>query len=437
ASLDMVIAGARTDATKEHVLASVDKAHAIASRVDVELFAVEQWAFRLMGYGGVIDLPHKDMKDLDRVRERLQADSGPLTAELARSVRADMDVVLDNSNQFGPLVAEAVDTVKAIVLTINLLGISALIGSFWVIRQATLAPLNEALVTARRIAQGDLSGPVPVHAQDEMGQLMQALADMQDSLARVVADVRQRSESVAGSMSEVASGHGDLSQRTEQQAATIQQTASSVEELSSSVQHSVERVREADQRASSAAQVALTGGQTVEQVVHSMGQILSASRKISDIISVIDGIAFQTNILALNAAVEAARAGEQGRGFAVVASEVRQLAQRSASAAKEIATLIRDSVEKVESGSTLVTQAGSTIQEVVDAVQTVSTLISEVNGALSEQASGITLIDQAMTHLDQATQQNAALAEQSVSAVESVRNESAALVGAVGQFRLP
>jgi methyl-accepting chemotaxis protein len=265
---------------------------------------------------------------------------------------------------------------------------------------------------------------------------MSALDDMQASLVKVVTDVRQRSEAVAGSMNEVASGQSDLSSRTEDQASTIQMTASGVEQLSSSVQHSVERVREADSQASGAARIALEGGKTVDQVVASMGQILTSSKKISDIISVIDGIAFQTNILALNAAVEAARAGEQGRGFAVVASEVRSLAQRSALAAKEIATLIHDSVEKVEQGSTLVTRAGGTINEVVQSVQQVSTLISEVNAALSEQATGISMIDQAMVQLDQATQQNAALAEESAAAVESVRQESTALVGAVGQFKL-
>jgi methyl-accepting chemotaxis protein len=436
AQLDAISAGQRSEGMREDILQRLQKARDIAASVDVELFGAEQLAFRILGYGAVIDLPHKDVVDVNRMLDKLNAWSGPLTADQARSLQPDMQVVMTNSDQFGPLVADAVALVKAIVLSVNLLGIAALMGSFWLIRTATLGPIHEALLTAQRIAQGDLSGRIEVKSQDEMGQLMAALAEMQDSLAHVVKDVRQRSEAVAGSLSEVASGHLDLSQRTENQAATIQLTASGVEQLTSSVKQSVQRALEADQRASSAAQVALTGGQTVDQVVESMGQILASSRKISDIISVIDGIAFQTNILALNAAVEAARAGEQGRGFAVVAGEVRTLAQRSAGAAKEIATLIRDSVEKVESGSTLVTQAGSTIKEVVDSVQQVSVLISEVNTALGEQASGINMIDQAMGQLDQATQQNAALAEQSSAAVESVRNESNALVGTVGQFKV-
>ncbi|MFT3859258.1 MAG: methyl-accepting chemotaxis protein [Aquabacterium sp.] len=398
---------------------------------------VEQWAFRLLGFGAVIDLPHKDMKDLQGMRARIESAPGDdVTPALVQQIQPDMNEVMGNSNRFGPLVVEAVDTVKVIVIAINLLGITALCSAFWVIRRATLVPLEEAVRTAQRIRDGDLVSAVPVHAHDEMGQLMQALADMKARIAAVVGDVRTRSQTVALNLDGVATGHDDLSHRTEQQAATLQQTASSVVELTTSVQHSVQAAQSADAQASSAADIAAHGGETVEQVVHRMSQILHSSKKISDIIGVIDGIAFQTNILALNAAVEAARAGEQGRGFAVVASEVRSLAQRSAAAAKEIGTLIRSSVDEVESGASLVTQAGDTMRDVVQAVREVSSQISQVSHALSEQAGGIRLIEQAMGQLDQATQQNAALAEQSAAAVQAVRQETSALVASAGQFKL-
>ncbi|MFZ4550351.1 MAG: methyl-accepting chemotaxis protein [Aquabacterium sp.] len=426
----------KSQTTRADLLKHIDRAIDIASSVDKELFGIEIWAFRVIGFAPVIDLPIKDVGELRHMRQTIQASNGPVDAALVEALSSDMAQVMDNSNQFVLLVSDAVSFIRTTVIVLNLIGLAALCASFLLIRRATMAPLTEALQTAQRIATGDLATPVYVHSSDEMGQLMQALSDMKDSLARVVDDVRQRSEAVASSMNEVASGHVDLSQRTEQQAATIQKTASSVEQLNGSVQESVHHVQTANAQAASAASVAEQGGETVKQVVASMNEILQSSQKIADIISVIDGIAFQTNILALNAAVEAARAGEQGRGFAVVAGEVRTLAQRSATAAKEIASLIRASVEKVEAGSDLVNHAGQTIGQVVAAVQEVSHLIAQVTHSLSEQASGIRQIDQAMSHLDQATQQNAALAEESAATVDAVRQETAALVDAVDQFRL-
>jgi methyl-accepting chemotaxis protein len=422
--------------TRDGLIQRMEEARDLARRAETELFAPEKLAFRALGFGDILDLPTKDIGDLGRMQDRVRASTGPVTPELITALQPDMDVVLDNSNRFGPLVVGAVSFVKMAVVTINLLGICVLCGTFWMIREATLPPLEEALHVAQRISTGDLATPVPVYGHDEVGALMRAMGQMKDKLAQVVGDVRGRSQAVAHSLDEVATGHNDLSQRTERQASTIQQTASSVVQLTGAVQQSVSNVQTADQRAAQAAQVATQGGKTVTQVVEGMNEILQSSRKISDIISVIDGIAFQTNILALNAAVEAARAGEQGRGFAVVASEVRALAQRSATAAKEIAQLINDSVGKVESGAQLVGHAGQTIGEVVSAVQQVSVLITEVTHSLQEQAQGIQLIDHAMGQLDTATQQNAALAEESAAAVDQVRQETTALVQTVHQFRL-
>jgi methyl-accepting chemotaxis protein len=435
--LDMAaLAPDKAALTREDLTDKLNQARALASRADVELFLPEQWAFRLIGFGQILDLPHNDKGDIDRMLAHLREGSGPISPEQIAQLQGDMKQVLANSNAFGPLVVDAVNFTKVTVVVLTLLGIGALCWAFWMIRQATLPPLEQAVAVARRISGGDLASAVHADTHDEIGDLLRGLDAMRARLAHVVGDVRQRTQAVASSLNEVATGQVDLSTRTEQQAATIQQTASSVVELTGSVQQSVHNVQNADRQASQAANVATQGGVTVNQVVDSMNQILASSKKIADIINVIDGIAFQTNILALNAAVEAARAGEQGRGFAVVAGEVRQLAQRSATAAKEIASLIHDSVEKVESGAQLVTQAGRTIGDVVTSVQQVSTLISEVTMALSEQASGIQLIDHAMGQLDQATQQNAALAEQSAAAVGQVRQETTALVDTVQQFRV-
>ncbi len=293
-----------------------------------------------------------------------------------------------------------------------------------------------AKATAQRIAAGDLSQAIVADGEDEMAQMLRAMADMQDALTRVVGDVRQGAESVATASSQIAQGNMDLSQRTETQASSLQQTAASMEELGATVQQNAASARQANQLAQGASVVAAQGGEVVGQVVTTMRGINEASRKIADIIGVIDGIAFQTNILALNAAVEAARAGEQGRGFAVVASEVRSLAQRSAEAAKEIKSLIATSVERVEQGSSLVDRAGTTMTEVVDAIRRVTDIMGEISTATQEQSSGVGAVSQAVTQMDQATQQNAALVEQSAAAAESLRTQADQLVQAVAVFRL-
>ena len=289
---------------------------------------------------------------------------------------------------------------------------------------------------AQRMARGDLSQSDHMEGRDELAQLSQALEDTRNQLHSTVGNVRQNAEAVATASAEIAQGNQDLSARTESQASALEQTAASMEELSSQVNHNADNARQANQLASSASAVAAKGGEVVGRVVHTMKDINDSSRKISDIISVIDGIAFQTNILALNAAVEAARAGEQGRGFAVVASEVRSLAGRSAEAAKEIKGLINASVEKVEHGTALVDEAGTTMAEVVSSIRRVSDLVGEISSASSEQAAGVAQVGEAVTQMDQATQQNAALVEQMAAAASSLKSQAGELVETVAVFKL-
>ena len=315
----------------------------------------------------------------------------------------------------------------------------ALVAGLWfavVLTRSVVKPVRKAQALAQAIAAGDLTHDIRSDTRDEMGQLMQSMGAMVQSLRTIVGAVRSSSESIATGSSEIATGNADLSQRTEEQAANLQQTAASMEQLSSTVNNNAMTAVEAERLAGSASQIAAQGGVAVGQVVQTMEGITAASRKIVDIIGVIDGIAFQTNILALNAAVEAARAGEQGRGFAVVASEVRSLAQRSAAAAREIKSLITDSVEKVEAGSRQVDAAGSTMADIVGQVRRVNDLIGEISNATQEQKQGIGQVSNAVSQLDQVTQQNAALVEQSAAAADSLSQQTRRLVDAVSRFKL-
>ncbi len=302
--------------------------------------------------------------------------------------------------------------------------------------RSIVRPLDEAVAVARRVAAGDLTSTIDVHSRDETGMLMQALKDMNASLLDIVGQVRTGTDAIATATSQIASGNLDLSSRTEQQASSLEETASSMEEITSTTRHNGDNARQANQLAVSASQVAVKGGAVVAQVVDTMDAINASSRKIVDIIGVIDGIAFQTNILALNAAVEAARAGEQGRGFAVVAAEVRNLAQRSAAAAKEIKTLISDSVEQVDVGAKLVAQAGHTMDDIVSSVQRVTDIITEITAASREQEAGIGQITQAIGEMDGVTQQNAALVEEAAAAAESLQEQAAKLSQVVSVFSL-
>jgi methyl-accepting chemotaxis protein len=367
-----------------------------------------------------------------------------IDTKLVPMLDAYVDSVKDVLSYYDDEVAQADKSITAdfnMGRTTLIIGavIAILLGALiaWSLTRSITRPLKEAVLVAGAVAEGDLTArsSLPM-TKDEAGQLLDALGRMQDNLAKTVAQIRTGADTIATASSEIASGNLDLSSRTEEQASSLEETASSMEELTSTVKQNADNARQANQLAVSASEVAGRGGSVVSQVVDTMGEINTSSRKIVDIISVIDGIAFQTNILALNAAVEAARAGEQGRGFAVVAGEVRNLAQRSASAAKEIKSLIGDSVEKVEAGSKLVAEAGTTMDELVDGVKRVADIMAEITAASREQSDGIEQVNQAVTQMDQVTQQNAALVEEAAAAAESLQDQAKRLAQAVSVFRI-
>ena len=331
-----------------------------------------------------------------------------------------------------------VDSGRQLMTILFVIGTVALVagGAFaFILTRSITHPLRDAVQVARKVAAGELTSRVGVTGKDEVSELLHALSDMNGSLSKIVGDVRMATDSITVASREIASGNADLSSRTEMQASALQTTAGSMNELTETVQRNAENAREANRLVISASDVALKGGQVVGQVVGTMGSIKESSRKIVDIISVIDGIAFQTNILALNAAVEAARAGEQGRGFAVVAAEVRNLAQRSAGAAKEIKALITDSVEKVDAGGKLVDEAGATMEEIVSSVRHVADIMGEITAASEEQSAGIAEVNRSISQMDEMTQQNAALVEQASAAAQSMQDQATSLSSAVAVFK--
>ncbi len=327
-------------------------------------------------------------------------------------------------------------SVRAAVIAAVIAGIAAAFALGFFMIRAIVRPLDEAVRVADAVAAGDLTQQISATGNDEIGRLMRAMQHMNDSLTDTIRRVRTGTDAITVASSEIATGNADLSSRTESQASSLEETASSMEELTSTVKQNAENARQANQLVVSTAEIAAKGGSVVSEVVVTMESIKDSSRKIADIIGVIDGIAFQTNILALNAAVEAARAGEQGRGFAVVASEVRSLAQRSAGAAKEIKALIEDSVGKVDAGGKLVDEAGKTMDEIVTSVKRVTDIMSEIAAASHEQSAGIEQVNQAVGQMDEMTQQNAALVEEAAAAAESLREQAGQLAEACSVFRI-
>ncbi|MDM4766408.1 methyl-accepting chemotaxis protein [Pelomonas sp. SE-A7] len=356
--------------------------------------------------------------------------------------RTGVDATVQEANAFAESAMASFDATRRSGLWVMptvaaLLTAVLMVSCLWLLRSLR-KPLNEAMQATRAVAEGDLRGhdEATSHSQDEIGQLQDELDRMVCQLRGVITEVREGSSVIAGASAEIAAGNGDLSSRTEHQAARLQQAAQAMQEMAQIVSHSADNTREADHLARDASVVATRGGEAVGQVVATMDQINGSSRKIADIIGVIDGIAFQTNILALNAAVEAARAGEQGRGFAVVASEVRSLAQRSATAAREIKQLIQDSVSKVEAGTHSVAEARETIAEVVQQVRKLSELMGQTDASIRAQSTAVSSMGQTLSEIDEGTQQNAALVEQTAAAAESLRQQAARVDAALGAFRV-
>jgi methyl-accepting chemotaxis protein-1 (serine sensor receptor) len=385
----------------------------------------------------IVDLALK--KQTEQAVLKMNEECRPLLAALTNAATTYSRYTEQRSEQMIHAAAQQFATERNyLLLACAFALVAAVVAGVFIVRRLSRALGAEPAdlsVAAQKVAGGDLS-PVTGAAQAPAGSVLASLGAMQGSLAAIVQQVREVSDSIATGSSEIATGNADLSQRTEEQASALQQTAATMDELGNTVRHNAANAEQANQLALGASSVAAKGGDVVSEVVSTMKGINESSKKISDIIGVIDGIAFQTNILALNAAVEAARAGEQGRGFAVVAGEVRNLAQRSAQAAREIKTLISTSVEQVEQGSALVDRAGQTMEEVVGAIRRVSDIVGEISSASSEQSTGVGQVGEAVSQMDQVTQQNAALVEESAAAAESLRNQADQLVQAVAVFSL-
>nr|WP_245200130.1 methyl-accepting chemotaxis protein [Herbaspirillum sp. LeCh32-8] len=424
--------------TRLTLLAKQRKAYEARISEDKEKALYGQFSKRLTAYVA-LDKQLAEMaanQQYDETRALFNGES----AQLYRAMVADLEAIVKVNGEGSAQADQAAYHVyeRAAVLILGLLGVAVLIAFVLalVVARNVSRPLKDAVEVAQRVARGDLTLRIRAGSRDETGRLMDALREMSEGLRDIVSQVRHGTDTISTASQEIARGNFDLSARTEQQAGSLEETAAAMEQLTSTVRQSADNAMQANQLAVSASGIASQGGDVVGQVVQTMEGITESSRKIADIISVIDGIAFQTNILALNAAVEAARAGEQGRGFAVVASEVRSLAQRSAAAAKEIKELIDDSVNKVGAGSQQVARAGSTMTEVVASVKRVTDIVGEISSATQEQSGGINEVNLAITQMDETTQQNAALVEQAAAAADSLKEQAGNLAMLVGRFKL-
>lgn len=395
------------------------------------------WSAYMTSDAKLLELSESGDAGFAAARTLATGESARLFTQALRLI--EQDVKLNRAGAADAKAEAEVNYHTTIVLTGVLCGAALLLSVVvaWLITRSIVTPLGRAVGIAETVARGDLTSDIEVSGTDETSQLLHALKNMNERLLDVVSRVRSSSESIASGSAQIAAGNTDLSQRTEEQAASLEETAASMEQLTATVKQNTENARQGNALAGNASEVAARGGQVVAQVVDTMHDISASSAKVSEIIAVIEGIAFQTNILALNAAVEAARAGEEGRGFAVVASEVRGLAQRSASAAKEIKELINQSVAKVEAGTSLVDNAGATMKEVVDSVKRVTDLMGEIASASVEQHTGIEQVNQAVIQMDEVTQQNAALVEEASAAAQSMASQSSTLRELVSIFRLP
>ncbi|OBV39762.1 methyl-accepting chemotaxis protein [Janthinobacterium psychrotolerans] len=414
---DQIAASLRNPAVKEQFQ--------VVRKVRTDYVTVRGRAFQLKADG-----------DFDAAKQMFYKDLTPITNAYLAEVKRFAEMQINAADGVANSIMDSYTSTRTLLIELGLLAIVVGIVFAWRISRSITQPIQAAVKVAETVAAGDLTSTIVVASRDETGQLMQALKTMNDSLVAIVGQVRSGTDTIATASSEIAAGNMDLSSRTEQQASSLEETASSMEELTSTVKQNTDNARQANKLAGDAADIASRGGAVVAAVVSTMGDINSSSKKIVDIISVIDGIAFQTNILALNAAVEAARAGEQGRGFAVVASEVRNLAQRSSAAAKEIKGLIDDSVQKVDTGTQLVDKAGSTMEEIVQSIGFVTSIMSEISNASEEQSAGIEQVNQAISEMDQVTQQNAALVEEASAAAEAMQDQASELAKVVSVFRL-